>query len=138
MNHSPNAPTIPAYLMQLAQQHIDSLCADTDGIVFVSLASVDGFELATTATTQASASRLAAMGSSLRALSEALTAETGIAPCRDVFIEGDNGRLLFMSVAHHQYPMVLMVQARTTALLGSILLASKDCCHQIATLSAFN
>lgn len=110
---------------QVCQQHLKALLgtAEIDGAL---VSTVDGFELAAALRDPVSPQKLAAMGSSLLALAEAITQEGGVGQCRDLVIDGEDGRVLLMGVAGGSQRLMLTVLCSARATLGGVLWAARE------------
>ncbi len=120
----------------VCSRHLAEFSAASSGVVFAQLTTNDGFELAAHPAAGGSRTKLAAMGSSLQALSEAIVIESGQRRARNVIIESDDGHLAVMAVPGIQPGMSLLVVANKTAVLGQLLWAARNCCSTLGTLLA--
>lgn len=91
------------------------------------LTSGDGFEIAAHPL-HANTSRIAAMSSSMQALSQALTTEAGLARGRSLIIETDTGTILVLDLDDSLPRTSLAVIASNNELLGKLLWASRNLC----------
>ncbi len=91
------------------------------------VSTVDGFAVASTLREPVSAARLAAMTSSLVALAEAISREGQAGNCRDLVIDGTDGRVLLMDVPDGAQTLLLTVLCESTATLGQVLWAARHC-----------
>lgn len=105
---------------------------ETPGITLAVLTTADGFDITCWHAAPATAARMAAMGSSLQALSEAITREAGLKAGRKLIIETDDGCVLAMSVGDARMVLSLIVVADKSASLGHLLWSTKRCCSDIA------
>jgi predicted regulator of Ras-like GTPase activity (Roadblock/LC7/MglB family) len=119
-------PTVSA----LALRHLQTLGESSSGIQVAVLTSEDGFEIATYRGA-AIAGRIAAMSSSLQALSEALVREAGLGGSRNVIIEAKNGTVLVLGLASTSPSLSLSVVAASDETLGKLLWAARDCCRAL-------
>ncbi|MGB1921633.1 MAG: roadblock/LC7 domain-containing protein, partial [Alcanivorax sp.] len=78
------------------------------------------------------ASRLAAMGSSLAAISSAIAKEAGISECRRLIVESEEGVVAVMTVPDSSPPLVLAVVANDASRLGQLLWGAKHCCAALS------
>ena len=109
------------------QQRLAQFVADNPDITLALVTSSDGFEVAshpTLAVTQ----RIAAMSSSLQALSEAIAREAGRGSSRNLIIETDNGTIVVLGVRNITPRMSLAVIASGSEILGRLLWAARNCC----------
>jgi len=117
---------------ELAQQQLQSLRSSTTGITSAVLLSSDGFEVTSLETDKGKASRLAAMGSSLAAISSAIAKEAGISECSRLIVESEEGVVAVMKVPNSSPPLVLAVVANDASRLGQLLWGAKHCCAALS------
>lgn len=89
--------------------------------------SSDGFEVAAHPALPV-AQRIAAMSSSLQALSEAIAREAGRGRSRNLIIETDNGTILVLGIPNTTPRLSLAVIASGSEVLGRLLWATRNCC----------
>ncbi|WP_043769757.1 roadblock/LC7 domain-containing protein [Algiphilus aromaticivorans] len=106
-----------------AREAIDALLAREHGITAAVLATEDGFELAQGARSQRADSSLAALSASAMGLAGALTQSGHIGACEDIYISGQQGRILIMSVPRLQPRVVLLALTDTKTSMGNALVA---------------
>jgi uncharacterized protein len=116
----------------MAQKHLETFSQTTPGVVSAVLLSVDGFEVAAVQVGKGGAARLAAMGSSLSAISSAIAREAGIVDCNRMVIEADSGTVVVMNIHESRPPLSLAVIANGSAVLGQLLWSAKNCCAAVA------
>lgn len=104
-----------------AQQAADALLADVSGARAVLVATPDGFDLAHAGALPLDAGRLAAMVSSMAALGDAASREAAIGLPHCMVVDSSAGRLVMRSVQWRGEPMVVVLLADTSALLGMVL-----------------
>jgi len=117
---------------ELAQQQLQALRSSTTGITSAVLLSSDGFEVTSLETDKGKASRLAAMGSSLAAISSAIAKEAGISECSRLIVESEEGVVAVMKVPNSSPPLVLAVVANDASRLGQLLWGAKHCCAALS------
>lgn len=106
----------------LCQLQLDLLLKDAVDVRGALIATTDGFEVARApASGGFSASKLAAMASSILALGAATTREVGLKDCRNVLVDSEDGRLLLLSIPAQPTPLVLCVYGSRSASLGYLL-----------------
>jgi predicted regulator of Ras-like GTPase activity (Roadblock/LC7/MglB family) len=98
------------------------------GIQLAVLSTADGFEIASFLApgAEAVATRVAAMTSSLTAIGDAITRETGLHGSRNLIIESDNGIVLMVSLRDAKPKMALAIVANKQAILGHLLWATRN------------
>jgi predicted regulator of Ras-like GTPase activity (Roadblock/LC7/MglB family) len=123
-----NAPRFGQKLTSTATEQLAKFGRETPGIGLVVLSTIDGFEIATYHAEHAVSAKMAAMGSSLQALSEAITREAGLKAARKLIIESDDGAVLALGINDCKPAMSLVVVADKSASLGHLLWSAKLCC----------
>ena len=111
-----------------AHRLLETLVDATPGVTFAVLTTGDGFEVASHPRGDSTAQRLAAMSSSLQALSEAMVNETGLAGIRNLVIESNGGTIIVLGVGKLTARLSLTVVAHGGETLGRLLWASRECC----------
>lgn len=119
-----------AAVTQRANMHLESLCNANAGISLAVLTSEDGFEIAAYRAAEISG-RLAAMSSSLQALSEAITREAGLAGSKSLVIEAETGTIIVLGIATTSPRVSLAVVASNAETLGTLLWAARNCCKSL-------
>ena len=114
-----------------ASRQLETFAHSNDGVKLAVLTSSDGFEIAAVPAGTASAARIAAMSSSIQALSQALAQEAGLAGNRNLIIETDTGTMLLIGVEPIASGVVLAVVATGKELLGKLLWASRNLCKTL-------
>lgn len=125
-----NAP-FSQKLVGVAAEQLEKFGRDTPGITLAVLSSGDGFEVASYRAERATSAKIAAMGSSLQALSEAITREAKLHGARKLIIESDDGSVLSLGIADSKPVLSLVVVADKSASLGHLLWSAKICCTSI-------
>jgi predicted regulator of Ras-like GTPase activity (Roadblock/LC7/MglB family) len=113
-----------------ATRELEALGQTSAGIELAVLTSEDGFEIAAYRG-QAISGRIAAMSSSLQALSEAITREAGLANTRSLIIEAENGMILILGIQTASARVSLSVVASSRETLGQLLWAARNCCKAL-------
>ena len=91
----------------------------TDGIEASAVVSVDGLIMASALPADAEEDRVSAMSAAMHSLGERIASELGRGILTEVYIQGENGRVLLMAVGEEA---VLTTLARQDAKLGLIML----------------
>lgn len=115
-------------LTEEARQQLESLVAGTPGVVLAVLTSGDGFEIAAHPRNLSTVQRLAAMSSSLQALSEAMVHEAGLVRVRNLIIESDGGTVIVLGIGNVTPRLSLTVVTFGNETLGRLLWAARECC----------
>lgn len=119
--------------VEIAKRELALLKSDTPGVNTAVLATADGFEVASVhAEAGQSGDKLAAIASSIHALGTAIAKETGVAPCKDVTVEGEKGVILLIEIPDVRNGLLLAVVAGEGAMLGHLLWASKASAGRLA------
>jgi predicted regulator of Ras-like GTPase activity (Roadblock/LC7/MglB family) len=126
----PHEPRFGAEVTRRAEEQLQALGAGNSGISLAVLTSEDGFEIAAYRGREVS-SRIAAMSSSLQALSEAITREAGLARSNGLIIEAENGTIVVMGVAATTPRVSLAVVAAASETLGTLLWSARNCCKSL-------
>jgi predicted regulator of Ras-like GTPase activity (Roadblock/LC7/MglB family) len=127
-----NTPRFKKKLIDVSAEQLARFGGETPGINLAVLSTTDGFEVATYRADHAVSAKMAAMGSSLQALSEAITREAGLKAGRKLIIECDDGCVLAIGLADTRPAMSLVVVADRSASLGHLLWSAKICCGSIS------
>lgn len=113
LNLSPSA-------RHLAQQEADKIMAETEGVTAVVIATVDGFDIASAASSKLDPSRIAAMASSISAIAYVVSDEAKLGKGKRVTIETQTGFAVVYSVPRTDTELVVIVISDGRTLLGQI------------------
>ena len=117
--------------MRAVQIKLEQLLDMVPAVIGAFLATDDGFELTqVVAGKELEPARLAAMCSSMVALSHALVQESDLGESENLIIEAKKGKMLLLTIAS-QPKLSLTVIARPSATLGQVLVHSKVCAEAI-------
>jgi uncharacterized protein len=111
-----------------ARRHLQEFVDSNSEVTLAVLTSSDGFEIAAHPRGLPVAKRIAAMSSSLQALSEAIVREAGLGHSRNLIIESDGGTVVILGIANTTSRLSLAVMATGNEILGRLLWASRHCC----------
>jgi predicted regulator of Ras-like GTPase activity (Roadblock/LC7/MglB family) len=114
-----------------AHRQLEEFVAANTEVTLAVLTSGDGFEIAAHPRDLPMAQRIAAMSSSLQALSEAIVREAGLNKSRNLIIETDGGTIVVLGIANTTPRLSLAVVASGNEILGRLLWASRNCCTQL-------
>lgn len=114
-----------------ATLHLESFANANTGVLLTVLTTSDGFEVAAHPADSATAARVAAMSSSIQALSEALAREAGLSANRSLILETDTGTVVVVGLTETSPKMSLAVVATGTELLGKLLWATRNLCKAL-------
>jgi uncharacterized protein len=118
-------------VVRAATLHLESFAKANAGVLLAVLTTSDGFEVAAHPADSATAARIAAMSSSIQALSEALTREAGLSANRSLILETDTGTVVVIGLAETSPKMSLAVVATGGELLGKLLWATRNLCKAL-------
>lgn len=107
-------------LAGLAERVVGELLATVEGAGAATIATADGFALAHAGSQTIDPSRLAAIVSSLAALSAAAAQETGLGRTRCLLVECDDGRLVVRCVEVGADSIVVAILTDQRTLLGRV------------------
>jgi hypothetical protein len=124
----PTSQRFDAGLTETLRQQLESFVSATPGTRLAVLTSGDGFEITAHPRGLPSVQRLAAMSSSLQALSEAMVQEAGLVNIRNLIIESEGGTVIVLGIGHVTPRLSLTVVAVGDETLGRLLWASRECC----------
>jgi uncharacterized protein len=124
----PTSQRFDAAITEAARQQLESFVAGTPGTVLAVLTSGDGFEIAAHPRGLPTVQRLAAMSSSLQALSEAMVQEAGLVRIRNLIIESEGGTVIVLGIGKVTPRLSLTVVTSGDEILGRLLWASRACC----------
>ena len=112
---------LPPHLRDAAQQAAAACVADVVGVTAAVIATVDGFDVASSFRIQQDAARLAAMASSISAISGVVSMEAGLGKLRYVAIATDNGFAIVFAVPRTDVELVINVVADGNAILAQVM-----------------
>jgi uncharacterized protein len=115
-------------IVQAATLHLEAFAKANTAVLLTVLTTSDGFEVAAHPADSATAARIAAMSSSIQALSEALAREAGLSANRSLILETDTGTVMVVGLAETSPRMSLAVVATGGELLGKLLWATRNLC----------
>lgn len=119
MNNSAQS-SLPVALQTAAQEEAQSILRDMEGVRAVVIATVDGFAIAHALQDGMDANRIAAMASSISAISQVVSEEAELGAGKRVTIEADIGFSVLQSVQRSDVQLVLCVVANSKALLAQV------------------
>jgi predicted regulator of Ras-like GTPase activity (Roadblock/LC7/MglB family) len=118
-------------VVRAATQHLEIFTNANPGVKLAVLTSSDGFEVASWPADQSTAMRIAAMSSSMQALSEAIAREAGLSKPRSLILETDAGTVLVIGLTDTSPQMSLAIVAAGSELLGKVLWSSRNLCKTL-------
>ena len=109
---------MPAGLREAAQRAATACLADVVGVTAVVIATVDGFDVASAFRGNQDAARIAAMASSISAISGVVSMEAGLGSFKSVTINTDAGFAIVQAVPRSDIELVIHVIADGDAILA--------------------
>ena len=142
--HGNNSPVVPPAmpaplrLVTIARlaDILGELVRASPGVVSATLASVDGFTVASTLSNSQDADKLSAMSGSLSALAGVLTREAGHVRPERLILESDSGQIVSMNVPMPAGDLVLTVVTTPSSVLGKLLWSCRNTADLIAAACA--
>ena len=117
---------IPPALAQSAQTAIDSLFGKLAGVKALVVASIDGFSVASRASIELDANKVAAMASSFSALGVVVAEESHMGAKKVVTLEAESGYVILLDIARADLPMVLSITASSDTVLAQTLYLARE------------
>ena len=125
---------IPADTLARLKEAFDAFVQQQDGVQAAVLATVDGFEIASHSRKPSlSAETLAAMSSSLTAISSAVASEVSVKGCDRLLLESESGKIVFQPV-RSVVPCTACVAVSSDVLLGRTLWALDEFARTLRAL----
>jgi predicted regulator of Ras-like GTPase activity (Roadblock/LC7/MglB family) len=123
-------PRFNGQMTERANRRLQELGAGQSAVILAVLTSDDGFEIAAYRG-GINSGRVAAMSSSLQALSEALVREAGIGAGCSVILEAQGGAIAVVRLAGTALRASLSVVASGDETLGQLLWVARNCCQML-------
>ena len=124
----PTSQRFDSAVTERARRQLEAFVAAASGVKIAVLTSGDGFEITAHPQGLPTVQRLAAMSSSLQALSEAMVQEAGLVRIRNLIIESEGGTVIVLGIGTVTPRLSLTVVASGDEVLGRLLWASRECC----------
>ena len=112
---------MPADLAAFAQGLATECLAEVYGVTAVVIATVDGFDIASAFRGEQDAARIAAMASSISAISSVVAMEAGLGTFKSVTIGTDSGFAVVQAVPRTDVELVIHVIANGDAILAQAM-----------------
>lgn len=112
---------LPAGMRELARQTAAACVAEVAGVTAAVIATVDGFDVASAFRTQQDAARIAAMASSISAISNVVSMEAGLGNFKSVTINTDDGFAIVHAVQRSDVELVINIIADSSAILAQAM-----------------
>lgn len=104
----------------LAQREVRKLVDELGGVTAAVVATIDGFDVASAVTGDTDPARVAAMASSIVAISGVVSEEARLGRHKSVMIQTESGFAVFCSVYRRDVELVINVLARDAAVLALV------------------
>jgi predicted regulator of Ras-like GTPase activity (Roadblock/LC7/MglB family) len=122
----PTNQRFPPQVLEAIHKQLAEFSAANTEVTLAVVTSSDGFEVAAHPRLPM-AQRIAAMSSSLQALSEAIVKEAGLNRSRNLIVESDSGTIVVLGIPNTTPRLSLAVVATGSELLGRLLWATRTC-----------
>jgi predicted regulator of Ras-like GTPase activity (Roadblock/LC7/MglB family) len=122
---SPKLP-IAAEKLSILESLLQGFAATNSEVHLLLLTSEDGFEVAAHPAKDARTARIAAMSSSIQALSDSLMREVGLARSNSLIVEADAGAIVVIGLHAAKPRMSLSIFTSKQQLLGKLLWAVRS------------
>lgn len=104
----------------LVQREVHKLVDELSGVTAVVVATIDGFDVASATTDDTDPARVAAMASSIVAISSVFSEEARLGRHKSVIVQMESGFAVFHSVYRRDAELVINVLARDSAVLALV------------------
>jgi predicted regulator of Ras-like GTPase activity (Roadblock/LC7/MglB family) len=104
----------------LAQREARKLVDELEGVMAVVVATIDGFNVASAITSDMDPARVAAMASSIVAISSVVAEEARLGRHKSVIVQTESGFAVFCSVYRRDVELVINVLAREATVLALV------------------
>ncbi|HEX4509095.1 MAG TPA: roadblock/LC7 domain-containing protein [Burkholderiaceae bacterium] len=124
--------TFPEQFESVAARVAEGLLARMDRARAVVVATEDGFRVAAATHEPLDTSRLAAITSSMTAIGETVSRETGLGAVRCLMVESDDGYLVMRATRHASLGLVVAALVGHDALLGLVIHGVGEAARELA------
>ena len=111
---------LPEAVKALARSEAQKVLNELTGVTAVVVATEDGFDVASVVSANLDAGRMAAMASSISAISTVVSQEAGLGRNRSVTIDTESGFAMVYSVHRSDAALVINVIADSRAILAQV------------------
>ena len=118
---TPGSTSIPEEARSLCLAELRGLRSAVPGVSSVGLAGPDGFEVASVLRSGLDVAKISALTSTMIGVAHAVAREADLSPCRELILETDSGRVLFLDVRTPAMRYALFVISADDSLLGRII-----------------
>jgi predicted regulator of Ras-like GTPase activity (Roadblock/LC7/MglB family) len=121
----------PQAMIVTVQQGLQTYHQRCAGLDFCTVATKDGFPVAVYPD-NAIPAKLPVMAGTMLALGDSIGQSSILEECENIAIEGRNGNIIILSIAHQNFELVLLASARKSTSLGMLLTLGRDCAASIS------
>lgn len=125
-----------ALFLEKAQVVLHELLHGQSGVDGVLIASTDGFSVARVFRKNYDEAKLAAVGSSILSLVQAIGTEVQLQGCESLIVGAQNGKVLIDAISSANYPMLLVAVTNDDVLLGHLMHGTKKAKVELKALDA--
>ena len=93
-----NKHYFPAPVLAVAEKEVENIAKEVNGIKAIVIATVDGFDIVSRALDDTDPKRIAAMASSISAISHVVAQEAGLGSGKNIIINTTNGFVVLQNV----------------------------------------
>ena len=115
----------------IASREAEKMLSEVDGVTAVVIATLDGFDVAS-AMRHGDPARVAAMASSISAISSVVSQEASLGRNKSVTIDTESGFAVVFSVHRPDADLVINVIAYGSAILGQVAHRTAQCAKTLA------
>ena len=115
-----NKHHLPESVVAIARAEAQKIAQEVSGIKAVVIATVDGFDIASTVLDTTDPKRIAAMASSISAIGDVVSQEAGLGRGKNIIINTVNGFVVVQNVRHQKWELVVNVVAKDSAILAQV------------------
>lgn len=129
-----NKIRLPEKVMAFAHLELQKMSDEVEGIKAVVLATEDGFDVASVVRDGSDPSRIAAMASSISAISTVVSEEANLGQSKNIIINTVSGFAVMQSIVRNDARLVLNAIANEKAVLAHVLYRTSHFANSLATL----
>ena len=115
-----NKQYLPKPVFAAVQKEVEKIAKEVNGIKAIVIATVDGFDIVSTSLDDTDPKRIAAMASSISAISHVVAQEAGLGYGKNIIINTTNGFIVVQNVKFQDYEIVINIVAKDSAILGQV------------------
>ena len=115
-----NKQYLPKPVFAAVQKEVENIAKEVNGIKAIVIATVDGFDIVSTSLDDTDPKRIAAMASSISAISHVVAQEAGLGYGKNIIINTTNGFIVVQNVKFQDYEIVINIVAKDFAILGQV------------------